>query len=285
MKNTLKQHYQQMLGLNESWDISEIDLDIKNTRLTINLFSPRGIRLPCPLCKKLCPKEDAQRERKWRHLDTMQFKTIIKCKVPRVRCSQHKVKTVELPWAKSYSRFTLLFEKFAIDVIESSKNISSAMKLLRLSWKQIFRIERMAVERGLDRREDKQIDYIGIYEKSFLKGHSYVSVLNDLTRGCVLDVVTGRTQDNAVKLLESLSLSQRATVKAIAMDMWKAFINAAKEVVPQADIVHDKYHVAGYLGKAVDSVRKSENKAMIKQGSNVLKGTKYLWLSNPKNTQ
>jgi len=272
-----------MLGLNESWNISEIDLNIEETRLTINLFSPRGIKLPCPLCKKLCPKEDAQRERKWRHLDTMQFETIIKCKVPRVLCPKHKVKTVELPWANSYSRFTLLFEKFAIDVIESSKNISSSMKLLRLSWKQVFRIEKMAVERGLKRREDKQIDYLGIDEKSFLRGHSYISILNDLTQGCVLDVVAGRTKDDATKLLESLSSNQRATVKAIAMDMWKAFINATKDVVPQADIVHDKYHVAGYLGKAVDSVRKSENKTMIKEGSNILKGTKYLWLSNPKN--
>jgi len=53
-------------------------------------------------------------------------------------------------------------------------------------------------------------------------------------------------------------------------------MTAAREVLPQADIVHDKYHVAGYLGKAVDSVRKSENKFMLKLGDDTLKGSKYL---------
>lgn len=283
MTNTLKQHYRQILGLDETWKIGDVDLDVDKTRLTINLHSPRGVKLPCPVCNKLCSKEDSPRERSWRHLDTMQFETILKCKVPRVNCPEHKVKTVQLPWASSYSRFTLLFERFAIDVIESAKSTSAARKLLRLSWNQVFRIKKMAVERGLARRGNETIQHLGIDEKSFLKGHSYASVLNDLDQGCVIDVVEGRTQEAATKLIQTLSQDQRDGVKAIAMDMWQAFMNAAGEVIPNADIVHDKYHVAGYLGKAVDSVRKQENKLLIKQGSNVLIGTKYLWLTNPDN--
>jgi transposase len=60
-------------------------------------------------------------------------------------------------------------------------------------------------------------------------------------------------------------------------------MSAAKEVLPQADIVHDKYHTAGYLGKAVDEVRRKENKLLMKTGDSVLKGTKFLWLTHPDN--
>ena len=42
------------------------------------------------------------------------------------------------------------------------------------------------------------------------------------------------------------------------MDMWQPYMNAVKEIAPQADIVHDKFHTAKYLNKAVDDVRKSE---------------------------
>lgn len=283
MVNTTKQHYEQILGLTDSWTVSDVDLDTENLRLSIRINVDSGVKLPCPVCNKLCSKEDHREERAWKHLDTMQFETIIKCRVPRIRCSEHGIKTVVVPWADNYSRFTCLFEKFAIDVLESSKNIKAAAKLLRLSWKQIHNIQKRAVERGLAKRQEEKIVHIGIDEKSFLKGHSYVSILNDLNKGRVLNVVEERTEESAQTLLNTLSEQQKDKVEAIAMDMWAAFMKAAGAIIPKADIVHDKYHIAGYLGKAVDAVRKKENRIMIKDGDDTLKGSKYLWLANPEN--
>jgi transposase len=189
-----------------------------------------------------------------------------------------------VPWADDYSRFTHLFERFAIDVLLSAKNIKAAAKLLRLSWKQTHNIQQRAVQRGMARRKKETIIHVGIDEKSFLKRHSYASLLNDLSKGRVLDVVEGRTEESAKLLInKALSDKQKQKVEAIAMDMWDAFMGASREILPQADIVHDKYHVAGYLGKAVDQVRKKENKAMVKDGKDTLKGSKYLWLANPEN--
>ena len=278
------QHYEQMLGLTDPWSVSSADLNTEALSLTIQISTQKGYKLPCPVCKKLCSKEDHREERTWRHLDAMQFVTIIKCRIPRIRCPKHGVKTVDVPWADNYSRFTFLFEKFAIDVIGSAKNIKSAIRLLKISWDQVYNIQRRAVERGLSRRKDETIKHVGIDEKNFLKGHSYASILNDLDQGRVLDVVEGRTEEQAKMLLNTtLSRQQKDKVEAIAMDMWAAFMNSAKSVLPSADIVHDKYHVAGYLGKAVDQVRKKENKTMIQAGNDTLKNSKYLWLSNPEN--
>jgi len=281
---TLSNFFERMLNLTEPWAVSSIQLSTENLRLNIKISTAKGVKLPCPHCGKPCPKEDHREERSWRHLDTMQFKTTIVCRIPRVKCSKHGIVSVNAPWAGAYSRFTELFEQFAIDVLRAAKNTKAAADLLRLSWDQVHEIQKRAVNRGMIRRGKEKIIHLGIDEKSFLKGHSYASVLNDLSKGRVLEVVEGRTQESAETLLSiGLSDKQKTKVDAIAMDMWDAFMSASKIIIPQADIVHDKYHVAGYLGKAVDAVRKKENKYLTKTGNDALKGSKYLWLSNHDN--
>jgi transposase len=144
-------------------------------------------------------------------------------------------------------------------------------------------IQTKAVKRGLSRRKNETVKHIGIDEKNFLKGHSYASLLTDLSDTRVLEVVPDRTEESTKSLLNTLTDEQKQKIEAVAMDMWPAFIGAARAVLPQTDIVHDKYHVAGYLGKAVDLVRRKENRSFIEDGNDALKGTKYLWLTNPRN--
>lgn len=280
---TLSNHYEQMLNLTKPWLVSSIDLDTENLRLTIKVETSPGEKLPCPICGQLCSKEDHREERSWRHLDTMQFETIITCRTPRIKCSNHGVLSVNVPWAGAYSRFTALFEKFAIDVLKASSNVKSAIGLLRLSWDQIHEIQKRAVERGLARRKNEAIKHVGIDEKSFLKGHSYVSLITDLDQGRVLELTPDRDENAAKTLLSAIPDEQKAKIEAVAMDMWPAFMKAAKDIIPEAEIVHDKYHVSTYLGKAVDLVRRKENSGFVKNGCNTLKGTKYLWLANPSN--
>ena len=70
----------------------------------------------CPQCQQRMHVADWER-RRWRHLDSCQFKTLIVAEVPRVRCPEHGTQTVAVPWAEKYSRFSRLFERLAIDVM------------------------------------------------------------------------------------------------------------------------------------------------------------------------
>ena len=96
----------------------------------------------------------------------------------------------------------------------------------------------------------------------------------------VWDLVEGRKTHNAKDLLDTLSQQQQAGVKAVAMDMWAAYENAVNAKLPNADIVHDKFHISAYLNKAVDDVRKEEHRLLMSQGVNTLKNSKYQWLRN-----
>jgi transposase len=82
----------------------------------------------------------------------------------------------------------------------------------------------------------------------------------------------------AVSLLETLTPAQRISVKVVAMDMWPAYMSAARQCMPQADIVHDKFHVSKYLGEAVDAVRRQEHRKLSQAGTSPLKGSKWAWL-------
>ena len=65
--------------------------------------------------------------------------------------------------------------------------------------------------------------------------------------------------------------------------MWKAYGNAVEEKLPQADIVHDRFHISQHLNEAVDKVRRQENKALKEAGDRRLAGAKFNWLVNEEN--
>lgn len=211
----------------------------------------------------------------------MQFQTIIHCRIPRVQCSEHGIKSIDIPWAEPGSRFTALFERLAIDVLLACLNQTKAKELLRLSWDEVHHIQGKAVSRGLSRRGSGDLKYLGVDEKSFLKGHRYATVVSDLVNSRVIDVAQDRKEESSATILEAMPEGQRGEIAAVAVDMWEPYQNALESLLPEADIVHDKFHIAGPIGEAVDAVRKVEHKALLKEGAEDLKGTTYLWLKKP----
>ena len=282
MDLTLNDHYRQLLGLNADWEVREVDLDLDGSRVVIAVAHAGG-RVPCPDCGADCAIADHAPERSWRHLDTMRFETVLTCRVPRVRCGNCGVRTAAVSWAGKHSRFTLMFEAFAIRVLRAAGNVESASKLLGISWKSAHRIMERGVERGLVKRDLGETTRVGLDEKNYLRGQSYLTALNDLDGGRVIEVVEGRTTENARELLDTLPDETAENIEAVALDMWPAFINAAVEKFPEADIVFDRFHVSQHLNEAVDKVRRAEHKQLRSEGSDMLAGSRYSWLKSPEN--
>ena len=280
--NDLNQHYSGLLGLDSSWSVDDVNLDLPGNQVVIRL-SFVGDSVCCPECNKRCARHDTAPERTWRHLDTMQFKTEIRAAVPRSKCSECGVKTIAVPWAGKHSRFTLMFEAVAIKVLQAAANVKRAAELLGLSWEAMHSIIERAVDRGLARRDLEEIYHVGIDEKSFGRGQDYISLMTDLDNNRVLEVSAGRSIESCDNLWKTLSDEQRAVVTAVSMDMWQAFMASAKKNVPEAEIVHDKFHISKHLNDAVDKVRREENKRLRSEGDDRLKGTRQLWLYNEDN--
>jgi len=278
----LTTHYKQLLGLPETWSVESVDFLPSDLKVII-IIKYIGEMPICPICGSNGSLHDYSPVQRWRHLDTMQFETIIEARIPRCRCKKCGVKTTTVPWAERHSRFTTFFEAIAIMVLQNSANVTSASKILRLDWHATSEIMNQAVERGMKRREDSDVPAIGIDEKSFLSGHKYVINLTDIQGSRVLDVCENRTFESTKYLLNTLSDKQKASVKSASVDMWKPFQDGLEEILPEAAIVHDKFHISSYLGGAVDSVRRSEAKKQRKEDDKTLVGSKYLWLKNLEN--
>ena len=239
----------------------------------------------CPDCQQQLSCCDHGEERQWRHLDSCQFKTILTARVPRVECPTHGVKSVMVPWASPNSRFTMLFQRFAIDFLKMTQTVKGAMTILRLKWDRTWHIIERAVARGNARKEPSPLPRIGIDEKASAKGHSYVSTIYDLDNSTVEAIHEGRDTDAAIKCFSQLSKDQIKSIEAIAMDMSSAYVKAAKQVIPLAEgkIVHDPFHVMKMANEALDKVRKREHRKLLQEGDTTLSGSKYLWLTGLEN--
>ena len=276
-----KQLYQQILGIELPWRVMAVDVAVDEGEVRVCVEAKSGTRHKCPQCGKQCAGYD-RRVRRWRHLDTCQLRTILIADVPRVKCPEHGVVMVKVPWAEPGSGFTALFEALVISWLKEA-SIAAVARQLRLSWNAIDGIMQRAVNRGLGRRKHKPSQHIGVDETAFRKGHNYVTVVSD--GATVLYVADDRKQSSLDGYYGGLSEEECAAIESVSMDMWPAFIGATRAALPDADtkIAFDKFHVAKYLGDAVDKVRRAEHKNLQKQGRDDLVRSKYLWLRNPSN--
>lgn len=274
-----EQFFDLLLNFGDNWKVGKVYVNMETDEVDV-IIDYIGKEAEDPETFEKYSIYDHAPLRRWRHLDTMQFKTYITSCVPRVKDSSGKVKTINTPWADNYERHTYLFERLAIDILQGTKNQTQTAKLLRCSFNVINRIIHGSVKRGLERRpEDLCFEHLSIDEKSFKKGHKYVTVLSDPVSGVVINVSEDRDYKSCKALIESaIKQEYRDKVKTISMDMWKPFMNVAKDELPNADVLHDRFHLVKYLNDAVDKVRRREVKK-----HEELKHTRYIFLKNPDN--
>ncbi len=98
-------------------------------------------------------------------------------------------------------------------------------------------------------------------------------------------IAEDRKQESLDGYYAGLTQEQLDGIEAVAMDMWEPYIQATRAQVPEAaeKIVFDRFHIMGYVGKAVDTVRKQEHRALMESGDETLKGSKYRWLFSREN--
>lgn len=276
-----RQLYAKILGVEMPWKVTDVELELGQGEVRVHVVHD-GSRLCCPTCEKPARGYDT-RKRRWRHLPTCQYRTILIADVPRVECAECGVKQIDVPWSEPGSGFTALFEALVIDWLKQA-SISGVADLLGLTWDQVDGIMQRAVKRGLARRKDEAAPRTGVDETSFQRRHEYVTVVSDLDTSEVLYVADDRGAASLDGYFKALPAEELARIEAVSMDMWAPYIKSVREHVPNADekIAFDRFHVAKHLGDAVDKVRRGEHRELKSDGDDRLKGTKYLWLQNPE---
>jgi transposase len=262
------------LGLDRPRQIEKLDFDPDGRRLDLHLGFPRGSRFACPECGNAgCPVHDTV-SKEWRHLNFFQHEAYLHAEVPRVRCDDHGVRQVRVPWAREGSGFTLLFEALAM-VLMREMPVRAAAKILGEHDTRLWRVLLHYVEAARAKEAHSQVRQVGVDETSHRRGHHYVSLFADLERSKVLFATPGRESKTVARFKADLEAhgGKADQIREFSLDMSPAFRTGIEGNFPSAEMTLDKYHVVQLLNQALETLRREEQRSYPE-----LKKTRYLWL-------
>jgi transposase len=122
-------------------------------------------------------------------------------------------------------------------------------------------------------------------EKAVGAGHDYVTVVTGIMNGKpqVLYLGDGKGEEGLNGFWNLLGPEGCRRIKAVSMDMGKAYQSSVRRYCPQAELIFDPFHIMKMINKAVDSVRRLEIVIGSKEEQATLKGTRPLWLWGEEN--
>ena len=219
-------------------------------------------------------------EKTWRHLDFFQHRAYLTARVPRVRCPEHKVKQVEVPWARERSGFPLLFEALVMALVKEMP-VRAVAELIGETDMWIWRVVHHYVGEAVEAQDLSVLERAGIDETSAKRGQDYVSVFADLDERRAVYVCAGRDRGTvqAFSCFLETHGGEVRRVTEVCQDMSEASLAGTLKHLPAAEITFDRYDVRSHLSRAIDEIRREE----AKQHRQLLKNTRYLWLKRPKN--
>jgi len=275
MENNSTILFQLALGLSDPWCVTAVRFEetLENKReLHIDIDFKRGSKFPADDGTMLTAYDTV--ERQWEHLNFFEHRCLIHARVPRIRFN-NKTQVVTVPWARKNSGFTLLFEAFAMLLIENEMPVSKAAGTLGVNPPRIWTVFSHWVDQALAHDQIPQIESIGFDETSSKKGHNYVTTAVDMKTRRVLFAAEGKNADTIKQTTEYLESKDVDCTKItnVCIDMSPAFICGCSEHIPNAAITFDKFHVVKEVNSAMDELRRLE-----RRGNNLLKGHKYLFL-------
>jgi transposase len=276
------------LGLQGTpWKVVEVKLDTGAGSLDLYLDFPPGSRFARPSDGRPCPVYDTA-ERTWRHLNFFQYECHIHAWVPRIDGGEPDgVKTVEVPWARPGSGFTLLMEAMMMVLTQTGMTVAEAARTLGENDHRLWRVLLGRVEAAHEKMDVSGVRQLTVDETSVKRGHEYVTVFCEPGqkrpegKARVLFVTEGKDAATVEKGAGFLAAKgvPAGQIEEVCADMSPAYRAGVQEHFPGARLVFDFFHVVGLLTTAVDQVRRRESKAF----PELLKGTRYLWLKNEAN--
>jgi transposase len=179
-------------------------------------------------------------------------------------------------FAEGKRRHNRAFERYVVDLCQIAP-IKHVALLLGIGWTLVKEVFKRHLGKRLSKRSLSAVRYIAIDEFSIRKAKQYMTVVLDLESGQVLHAAEGRHAGALIPFLRTLR-SEGAKLQAVALDMWAPYLLAVAEVYPEAEPVHDRYHVVSMVNFAIDETRRDMYRDLEGPERGVLKGTRFLLL-------
>ncbi len=242
----------------------------------------------CPSCGQTTELLHQNNFQTVRDLSLGQQSVYLKVNRRRMRCPHCQNKfTEKLEFVRRKRVHTLRFvEKIIEEVLNS--DIKNVAKRNDLSEQEI---ETMLKDLGQDLVTERPVNLkkLGIDEIAVVKGQrNYYVVLVDLEKRKVVGLVDKRTKKEITEYLEAWGEQVLSKRQEVSIDLWKTYKSIAEELMPQAKIVADRFHVMKQVNDELDAARRKikreaerlTNKSKKEKILSGLTKSKYVLLKN-----
>ncbi|MEM6738305.1 MAG: ISL3 family transposase [Bacteroidota bacterium] len=250
--------YEELLGLP---GLKITSIENTKTKIEIHCQTTEGLGR-CPQCEELTGVVNQYKSRRVRDLDISGKEVWLKLQIRQYTCPTCNRYFNESPdWIMPGKTYTKRQAKWIFEMC-GKQAFTEVGALVNMNHKTVERLyyEQAAARLDLASRY-AQVRKMGIDEVSHRKGkRDYICVLTDLERGIQLDVLPDRKKETLKTHFQSLGPSFCEQIEVVACDIWRTYINVAKECFPNAEVVIDRFHVVKALNEVLDKIRKGLRK-------------------------
>lgn len=237
----------------------------------------------CAHCEAQTRHIHSTKDRLIRDLNIADRRVWLQCEVRNLACPVcGRIRVEKLEFVEAGERVTKRLARYAYDLCQYMPVIDVA-RHTGLDPKTVKAIDKRFLKEDFGRIDFTGVRILGVDEIAERKGRHYLTIVLNFETGQVLYVGKKRRTRTLKKFFQMLSRRQRRGIKAVVIDMWRPYIKAIRHYCPSARIVFDLFHVKKMFSKAICTVRNREYLHARKADKTVLKGAKYLLLSNREN--
>lgn len=227
------------LGLQPPWQVEDIRFDPRAGEIHFEVACGEA-RLDCPVCGAAAQPVHDRKARSWQHLHFFQYRAYVHAEVPRVSCGHcGKTTQVPVPWARSGSGFTLLFEAMVVALAQQLP-VRQVAQLLGVNDARLWRPLKALVAAARAQEDFAAVRQIGIDEKHVGR-LGFLSVFHDADQRRVLFTTEGRKAAVFARFVADLAAHGGApqAIEAVSMDLSGAYRAGAREHLPAARLCFD----------------------------------------------
>ncbi|YAF96571.1 MAG: ISL3 family transposase [Nodularia sp. CChRGM 3473] len=236
----------------------------------------------CPRCGKTTNKTHQNHWYMVRDIPMSDYQVFLKVNRRQLKCTEcQKVFSEKLSFVKTRRTYTKrLANKVIKEVLET--DVENAARRNRMTPSEIETILK-ELESDLLKEKPKQIKKLGIDEITQLKGgKNYAAVLVDLETRRPIALLEKINKAVIAEYLSSLGSEVLNHIEEVSIDLWMPYKSLIQEMMPNAQVVADRFHVMKQINQELDEKRKQEKRAAVKIKNRQERESKLAGLTHSK---
>jgi transposase len=235
-----------------------VDCQVKDEEIVWKIQHREDAKYICTRCNRV---NTTCHDTKWITLWDVPFgRKSCKWLVKRARilcpCSLH-VTVEKMSFRSKHHKLTQRFVDYVEQVLCSKMfTVADVARLFDLDYGVIYKIDHEVLLRLIQELKIPDPINIAVDEKSFQKGHNYVTVVTDCDLAKVIWVSEGNKKESLDQFFKILGRDRCAKIKTVSKDLHKPYALSCAEYVPHALEVADPFHVVKKLNETMDACRK-----------------------------